>query len=152
MHEFTTFLWFEDNAHEAVKFYTELFAQARLVDSMPGPGGVPLTLTFELGGQRFTALNGGPHYKLTPAVSIFVTCETQAEIDRLWEALSAGGTEMSCGWLTDRFGLSWQIVPANLMTLLTDADPGRAQRAMQAMLATQTKFDMAALERAANGT
>ena len=149
--KFATFLWFDGNAEEAVTFYTSIFTEARVVSRMPGPGGKAMGVTFELGEQRFTAFNGGPHYKLTAAVSIYVACETQEEVDGYWDKLLAGGGKATrCGWLDDRFGLSWQIIPDALPALLSDPDPARAGRAMQAMM-TMQKLDIAALKRAADG-
>lgn len=154
---FSTFLWFERDAEQAVAFYTSLFPDARLTATTrwgaggPGPAGGVMTVGFELGGQRFTAINGGPHYTLTAAVSIVVSCTTQAEIDRYWDALTAhGGKAVQCGWLQDRFGLSWQVLPATLGALLADPDPARAARVGTAMLSMQ-KIDLAALERAHRG-
>jgi predicted 3-demethylubiquinone-9 3-methyltransferase (glyoxalase superfamily) len=139
----TTFLWFESKADEAAKLYCSIFPDARITSSSP------MSTTFEIGSQRFTAFNGGPHYKLTPAVSLFVSCPTQAEVDSLWDRfLSAGGTESKCGWLVDRFGLSWQIIPTRLLELMSHPDPATANRVVQAMLGMQ-KIDIAALERAA---
>jgi predicted 3-demethylubiquinone-9 3-methyltransferase (glyoxalase superfamily) len=148
--KFTTFLWFDGNAEEAATLYTSIFEDSRIVGRMPGPGDKPTGVTFELGTQRFTAFNGGPHYKLTAATSIFVACETQEEVDRYWEQLLAGGGKATrCGWLDDRFGLSWQIIPNVLPALLSDPDPARASRAMQAMMKMQ-KLDIAELKRAAD--
>lgn len=149
-HDFTTFLWFDGTAEDAVTLYASIFEEARIVSRMPGPGGKAMAVTFELGSQRFTAFNGGPQYKLSPAISIMVTCDTQQEIDRYWEKLLAGGHEMACGWLEDRFGVSWQITPRVLLDLLSDPDPARAGRAMQAMLGMK-KLDIAELKRAQAG-
>lgn len=141
----TTFLWFDNNAIEAAKLYCEIFPDAKLTDTSP------MSASFEIGGQRFIAFNGGPHYKLTPAVSLFVQVKTQAEIDALWNRfLAAGGAESKCGWLTDKFGLSWQIIPEQLLSLIADKDPAKAQRATQAML-QMAKIDLAAIERAHRG-
>lgn len=149
--KFTTFLWFDDAAEQAATLYTSIFEDSRIVSRMPGPGGKPQGVTFELGQQRFIAFNGGPHYKLTAAASIFVSCETQEEIDGYWEKLLAdGGKATRCGWLEDRFGLSWQIIPSALPSLLGDPDRARAGRAMQAMLGMQ-KLDIAELKKAAAG-
>jgi predicted 3-demethylubiquinone-9 3-methyltransferase (glyoxalase superfamily) len=154
---FSTFLWFDQQAEEAVRFYTSLFPNARITrtarwgEGGPAPKGSVMTVAFELGGQVFTALNGGPHYHFTPAVSIVVSCETQEEIDRYWAALIAdGGKAGQCGWLEDRFGLSWQIVPTRLGELLTDADPARAARVGQAMM-SMGKIELATLLRAHQG-
>jgi predicted 3-demethylubiquinone-9 3-methyltransferase (glyoxalase superfamily) len=150
----TPFIWYDSEAEEAARLYTSLIPSSRIVDvsrygaAGPGPEGSVMTVTFELDGLRFTALNGGPGHPLTEAVSFMVSCETQDEVDRYWDALTDGGEEGPCGWLKDRFGLSWQIVPNALPRLLGDPDPGRAQRAMQAMLQMQ-RLDIAALEEAA---
>ncbi len=151
----STCLWFDDRAEEAVEFYCSLFPDARITrivhnrDNDGRPLDSVLVVAFELMGQRFSALNGGPHYKLTEAVSIEVHCDTQAEIDRYWAALGDGGTELRCGWLTDRFGLTWQIVPRALFELASSDDPARAGRVLQAMMG-MVKLDIAALEAAAN--
>jgi predicted 3-demethylubiquinone-9 3-methyltransferase (glyoxalase superfamily) len=138
----TTFLWFDGQAEQAARFYVDTFQNSRIVSSSP------MTVVFELEGQRFMALNGGPRFKFTEAISLFVDCETQAEVDALWERLlTGGGSPSQCGWLKDQFGLNWQVVPEVLRGMLTDPDPARAQRAMQAML-TMTKLDIAALEKA----
>jgi predicted 3-demethylubiquinone-9 3-methyltransferase (glyoxalase superfamily) len=140
MQKITTFLWFDDQAEEAVAHYTAIFGNSRVVDVQrygeagPGPAGSVMTVTFELEGQRFIALNGGPEYKFTEAVSLYVDCETQQEVDELWAKLSEGGEEGPCGWLKDRYGLSWQIVPKTLIELLGDPDPAKAGRVMAAML------------------
>ena len=150
----TPFVWYDSEAEEAAGLYTSVIPSSRIVDVSrhgaggPGPEGAVMTVTFELDGLRFTALNGGPGHPLTEAVSFVVSCETQEEVDRYWAALSEGGEEGPCGWLKDRFGLSWQIVPTALPRLLGDPDPARAQRAMQAMLGMK-KLDIAALEAAA---
>lgn len=152
----TPFLWFDHRLEEAVTFYTSVFDDGRVLHSArygpgaPQPAGTMMSMTFELAGQRFMALNGGPMYALTPAFSIFVSVRTQEEIDRYWSRLIDGGQPSRCGWLVDRYGLSWQVIPATLGTLLGDPDPGRSQRALQAMLQMQ-KIDIAALERAAAG-
>lgn len=150
----TPFLWFDGDAEEAMNFYVSTFRNSRVgrvTRSGGGPGtqGAVVSATFQLEGQEFHALNGGPQYKFTPAISLFVSCETQDEVDELWARLSEGGTPKQCGWVQDRFGLSWQIIPTILGTLLGDPDPGRSQRAMRAMLA-MTKIDIAALKRAAD--
>ena len=142
----TPFLWFDSNAEEAADFYVSTFPNSRKLSELrntgdaPGPKGGVLTVSFELDGLRFTALNGGPAYQFTPAVSFVVSCETQQEIDNYWSKLTAGGKEIQCGWLVDKFGLSWQIVPARLSELLKDS------RAMQAMMKMK-KLDIAELER-----
>jgi predicted 3-demethylubiquinone-9 3-methyltransferase (glyoxalase superfamily) len=151
----TPFLWFDDNAEEAMQFYVSIFKNSkvgrvsRYGDAGPGKKGTVMSATFELEGQEFHALNGGPKYHFTPAISLFVSCETQDEVDELWSKLSDGGAPHQCGWVTDRFGLSWQIIPKALGQFLGDPDPGRAQRAMQAML-KMTKIDVAELKRAAD--
>lgn len=150
MQKITPFLWYDGNIAEVMEFYRSVFPGGKVVDTMPGPGGSLMGATFELDGQRFMAFNGGPHYKLTPAVSMYVNCETQAEVDALWAKLTDGGAESECGWLVDRFGLSWQIIPSILPRLLSDPDREKADRAMKAMFGMK-KIDIAALERAANG-
>ena len=150
-----TCLWFDSNAEEAVDFYVSLFADSRIVSltrygkAGPGPEGSVLTVAFELAGREFIALNGGPHFRFNEAISMFVKCDTQAEIDRLWEKLLEGGEAQQCGWLKDRFGLSWQIVPAALEGMLRDEDPERSSRVMQALL-QMVKLDIVQLERAYN--
>ena len=151
MQKITTFLWFDTQAEEAMKFYTSVFKNSKIVSTMPGPDGKVMTGTFELEGQRFMALNGGPHFKFTEAISLFVNCETQAEVDELWNKLTAGGgAESQCGWLKDKFGLSWQIVPSALGRMFGDKDRAKAGRAMQAMLQMK-KLDIAKLQRAFDG-
>lgn len=153
MQKITPFLWFDNDLEEAMNLYSSIFKNAKIVDvtrygdAGPGPKGTVMTATFELEGQRFMGLNGGPHFKFTEAVSFFVSCETQREVDELWAKLSAGGAEGQCGWLKDRFGLSWQIVPTALGEMLRDRDPARAQRVMQAMLQMK-KIDIQGLKRA----
>jgi len=149
-------LWFDGRAEEAMNFYMAIFDHAKVTDMLrcgdagPGPKGSVLNCTFELDGQRFMALNGGPQYHFTPAISIVVMCQTQAEVDRYWERLVAdGGQAVQCGWLTDRFGVSWQIVPTALLRLFQDKDPARAARAMRAMM-TMIKLDIAAVQKAAD--
>jgi predicted 3-demethylubiquinone-9 3-methyltransferase (glyoxalase superfamily) len=150
----STFLWFERDAEAAAELYTSLIPDSRITkvarwgDGGPVPKGSVMTVAFELAGHPVTAINGGPHYKLTPAVSLVVSCETQEEIDHYWDALLAdGGKPSRCGWLTDRFGLSWQVIPAALGTLLTDADPAKAARVGQALM-TMQKLDLGALQAA----
>jgi len=141
----STFLWFESNADEAAKLYCSVFPVSKITAS------TPMSTSFEIDGQRFIAFNGGPHYKLNPAISLFVTCNTQDEVDALWNRfLDAGGKESKCGWLVDRFGLSWQIIPTQLLELMSDPDPVKAQRVVQAMLGMQ-KIDIAALQQAHRG-
>jgi predicted 3-demethylubiquinone-9 3-methyltransferase (glyoxalase superfamily) len=154
MQKITPFLWFDDNAEEAASFYVALFPNSRILKvarynaAGPGPAGKVMTVSFELEGREFTALNGGPHFKFSEAISFVVSCETQSEIDRLWSALSAGGKEGQCGWVCDKFGLWWQIVPPILPELLSGADAARAERVMKAMLEMR-KLDIAGLQRAA---
>jgi predicted 3-demethylubiquinone-9 3-methyltransferase (glyoxalase superfamily) len=153
MRGITPFLWFDGKAEEAARFYTSVFKGGKIGtitrygDGGPGPKGSVMTAAFELGGQQFVALNGGPQYRFTPAISFVVNCETQAEVDELWEKLSAGGATNRCGWLTDRYGVSWQIVPIQLGQMLGDGDPERSKRVVQAML-QMDKLDIAALKRA----
>lgn len=148
-------LWFDGNAEEAVAFYTGIFKNSRILstshygDTGPGPKGSVMTITFELAGQQFMALNGGPEFKFNEAISFMVNCDTQAEIDSYWEKLTAkGGKPVQCGWLTDRFGLSWQIVPTILPELITD--PVKSNRVMKAVM-QMVKLDIAALKAAADG-
>lgn len=153
MQKIRPFLWFNDNAEEAMNFYLSVFKNSkagtvsRYGDAGPGPKGSVMSATFELDGQEFMALNGGPTYRFTPAISFFVNCETQQEVDELWERLSAGGKKDRCGWLQDKFGVSWQIIPSALGRLLGDKDRARAQRVMQAML-QMDKIDIRRLEEA----
>jgi len=156
----TPFLWFDSQAEEAAKFYVSIFKNSRVVSTsrydeegarVSGrPKGSVMTVAFELDGQGFTALNGGPLFKFTEATSFVVNCETQREVDHFWDKLSAGGEEVQCGWLKDRFGLSWQVVPTILSQLLTGADPEKSRRAMSAMLKMK-KLDIDALKRAYDG-
>ncbi|MGA2585353.1 MAG: VOC family protein, partial [Tepidisphaeraceae bacterium] len=140
MQKIMPFLWFDDKAEEAVKFYTSVFKNskvgtiARYGDAGPGPKGSVMTATFELEGLNFIALNAGPSYKFTPAISFVVNCESQEEVDYYWEKLAEGGKEVQCGWLEDKFGLSWQITPIILGQLLRDKDPVKSQRVMKAMM------------------
>lgn len=149
----TPFLWFDSQAEEAARFYTSIFERSKVKEvtrynaAGPGPEGSVMTVVFELEGLELCALNGGPQFKFTPAISLSVHCETQAEVDRLWAKLSEGGAPMQCGWITDRFGLTWQIVPDALERMLQDSDPARAKRVMAAMLG-MVKLDLAGLERA----
>ncbi len=147
MKKITPFLWFDDQAEEAMNYYVSIFKNSRVLSVSPGPNGKAFTVSFELDGQEFTALNGGPQYKFTEAISLFVNCETQEEVDELWEKLSAGGEQVQCGWLKDKFGLSWQIIPTALGELLGDPDPVRSQRVMQAML-NMKKIEIAGLKQA----
>jgi predicted 3-demethylubiquinone-9 3-methyltransferase (glyoxalase superfamily) len=154
MQKITTFLWFDSQAEEAANFYVSIFKNSRIGtirrygDTGPGPKGSVMIVTFQLEGQEFTALNGGPHFSFTPAISLLVNYESQAEVDELWEKLSAGGKKDRCGWLTDKYGLSWQIVPTKLSQLMSDPDPKKANRVMQALL-QMDKLDISRLEEAA---
>jgi predicted 3-demethylubiquinone-9 3-methyltransferase (glyoxalase superfamily) len=156
MQKIIPFLWFDGNAEEAMKFYTSIFKNStvgeirRCGDTGPGPKGSVLTVKFQIEGQEFMALNGGPHFKLTPAISFFVNCETQEEVDELWGKLLAGGKAMQCGWLADKFGISWQIIPKALGELMGDKDPQKSQRVMQAMM-KMIKIDVEGLKRAYEG-
>jgi predicted 3-demethylubiquinone-9 3-methyltransferase (glyoxalase superfamily) len=156
MPKITPFLWFDDQAEEAAELYTSVFDDSKILsvsrygEAGPGEPGSVMTVEFELDGQKFVGLNGGPAHQFTEAVSFVVNCETQEEVDRFWSALSEGGEEGPCGWLKDRFGLSWQIVPAALPRLLTDPDREKANRAMQAMMGMK-KIEIAELERVAEG-
>ena len=142
MQKITPFLWFEGNALEAAEFYVSIFTSSKVINASP------MSVTLELEGQRLMILNGGPHYKLTPAVSLFVHCETQLEIDDLWAKLTDGGSDGRCGWLVDKYGLSWQLVPSILGKLLGDQDRAKAQRVMAAMM-KMNKLEIAVLEQAA---
>jgi len=156
MQKITPFLWFDDQAEEAAKFYASIFKNSkvgiirRYTEAGPGPKGAAMSVEFQLEGEEFIALNGGPQYKFTPAISFFVNCETQQEVDDLWARLSEGGATNRCGWLTDKFGLSWQIVPTALGRLLADKDSRKSERVMRAML-QMTKLEIQGLERAARG-
>ena len=151
----TPFLWYDTQAEEAAKFYVSIFPNARLGaaarygEAGPGPAGSVMTVQFELEGLSFTALNAGPMFKFTEAVSFVVHCQNQAEVDHFWDKLSAGGQVQQCGWLKDKFGLSWQIVPDRLIELATGKDPAKVKRVMGAMM-QMVKLDIAALERAAD--
>lgn len=147
----TPFLWFDADVEEAASFYVSVFKDAK-VESVhrPAPGKPAQSATVTLRGQRLHLFNGGPHFKFTPAVSLFVDCETQGEVDALWAKLTAGGAESRCGWLTDKYGLSWQIIPTILPALLRDKNPAKAHAAMQAML-QMGKLDIARLQRAYDG-
>ena len=152
----TPFLWFDGNAEEAALFYTLIFENskighiARFGEAGPGAKGSVMTVTFEIHGQEFVALNGGPHYSFSPAISFFVSCDDQDEVDELWDKLSQGGEKMNCGWLKDKFGVSWQIIPRELGELLHHPDALKSQRAMKAMLAMH-KIDIAQIKAAVNG-
>lgn len=145
MNKVTPFLWYDGQVQEAVALYTAVFPNSRVLSTSP------MSATVEIEGQQLIIFNGGPHYQLSPAASLYVNCETQAEVDRLWAQLSDGGKESRCGWLVDRFGLSWQIIPSILPKLLQDPDRARAKRATDSMM-TMGKIDIAALQRAADET
>jgi predicted 3-demethylubiquinone-9 3-methyltransferase (glyoxalase superfamily) len=154
MQKITPFLWFNNNAEEAANFYVSIFKNSKIVsvarygDAGPGPKGSVMLVHFELEGQSFFALNGGPHYSLTPAISLYVDCKTQAEVDELWQKLTAGGgAPVQCGWLTDKYGLSWQIIPSALTAMIQDKDPVKVNRVMEAMM-KMVKIDIKALEEA----
>jgi predicted 3-demethylubiquinone-9 3-methyltransferase (glyoxalase superfamily) len=150
------FLWFDGKAEEAAQFYISVFPNSKIGDILPtgpdgpGPQGSVLTVAFELDGQKFTALNGGPHYKFSPATSFVVNCETQDEVDYYWEKLSASGKTMQCGWLDDKYGVTWQIVPAILVKMLQDKDAEKARRVMQTMM-QMVKLDIKPLQQAYDG-
>lgn len=152
----TPCLWFNFNAEEAVDYYMSIFKRSKILevshygDAVPSLKGKVLTMRFEIEGQQLQALNAGPQFPFTEAISLSVDCEDQAEVDDLWARLSAGGSEGRCGWLKDKFGLSWQIVPREMVQMLTDADPDKAARAMQAMM-TMNKIDVARVRQAFNG-
>lgn len=157
MQKIVTYLWFDNQAEEAAHFYTSLFADSKVTEvsrygeAGPGPAGTVMVVTFQLAGQEFIALNGGPQFKFNEAVSLYVNCQTQQEVDELWGKLTAdGGQEQPCGWLTDKYGLSWQIIPTALPELLNDPDPAKAKRVMEAMF-QMTKIDIATLEAARAG-
>ncbi|GAA2376572.1 VOC family protein [Streptomyces cuspidosporus] len=156
MQKITTFLWFDDQAEQAAHHYTSVFEDSRVVEIQrygeagPGEPGTVMTVTFELAGQRFIALNGGPQFTFTEAISLSVDCATQEEVDRLWERLGDGGEAGPCGWLKDKYGLSWQIVPRKLTELLRDPDPAKSARVMRAMLAMK-KIDIQGLVDAYQG-
>jgi len=156
MQKITSFLWFDDQAEEAMNFYVSLFKNSkvgsitRYGEAGPGPKGTVMSATFSLDGQEFFALNGGPLFKFTEAISLFANCETQQEVDELWDKLSAGGKKDRCGWLKDKYGLSWQIIPSVLGKMLGDKDADKAKRVMQAML-KMDKLDIKKLEQAYQG-
>ncbi|HET9913521.1 MAG TPA: VOC family protein [Anaerolineales bacterium] len=154
MQKITPYLWFDDQAEEAVNFYTSIFKNSKILnvsrypEGAPGPAGKVMVATFELDGQEFTALNGGPQYKFTEAISFLVNCKTQKEVDELWQKLTAnGGEEGPCGWLKDKFGVSWQIIPTALGEMLSDPNPSKAQRVMEAMLKMK-KIEIPVLQQA----
>jgi predicted 3-demethylubiquinone-9 3-methyltransferase (glyoxalase superfamily) len=156
MSRITPFLWFDNNAEEAVQFYTSIFKNSKVLETArygeggPGPKGSIMTMKFKLNGQEFIALNGGPHFKFNESISFVVDCETQEEVDDYWEKLTAGGKEIQCGWLKDKYGLSWQIVPMILGQLMSDKDPKKSKRVVQAML-KMVKIDIEGLKRAYQG-
>lgn len=151
MQKITPFLWFDTQAEEAMNFYLSIFKDSKIVSvSRSGAEGKASACTFHLEGQEFIALNGGPHFKFTPAISLFVNCETQQEVDELWEKLSEGGEKGRCGWLKDKFGLSWQVIPSVLGKMLHDTDPEKAKRVMQAMM-QMNKIDIQGLQQAYEG-
>lgn len=146
MQKITPFLWFDGNAEEAMNHYVSIFNNSKVLSvNRAGEGGPVFSVTFQLDGQQFFALNGGPQFKFTEAISMFVNCESQEEVDELWGKLSAGGTESRCGWLKDKYGLSWQIIPSVLGQLLQDKDPEKAKRVMDAML-QMSKIDIKTLQ------
>jgi len=153
MQKIKPFLWFDGKAEEAANFYVSIFKNSKITgmsrygEEGPGPKGTVMVVTFELDGQQFMALNGGPHFTFSPAISFLVNCETQQEVDELWDKLSAGGTQERCGWLRDKYGVSWQIVPTVLGKLMQDKDAERSKRVMQAML-QMNKLDIQGLQRA----
>ena len=153
MQKISPFLWFDGKAEEAVNFYVSIFKDSKILnisrygEAGPGPKGTVMSATFQLQGQEFIALNGGPQFKFTPAISFFVRCQTQDEVDELWEKLSAGGRKDRCGWLTDKYGLSWQIIPDVLGKMLNDPDKEKSKRVMTAMLQMQ-KIEVKKLEQA----
>ena len=156
MQRIVTNLWFDTEAEEAAEFYTSVFKNSRIVhvarytEAGPRPAGMVMTVEFELDGQRFIGINGGPEFKFDEAISLMINCETQEEIDYYWERLTDGGAESQCGWLKDRYGLSWQVVPTGMDEVFADPDPERARRAMEALLKMR-KLDIAALRSAADG-
>ena len=157
MPKITPFLWFDSNAEEAMNFYASIFRNTKILgvsrygDAGPGPKGSVMTARFQIEGQDFVALNGGPHFRFSEAISFYVECEDQKEVDYFWEKLAAGGQPGQCGWLKDKFGLSWQIIPKALPELLSGKDPAKSARAVKAMLG-MTRIDIQALKDAAEGT
>ena len=156
MQKLRSFLWFDTQAEDAARFYTSVFRGAKILDIMryteagPRPAGQVLTVSFELFGQQFVALNGGPQYTFTGAISFMVECETQEELDSYWDALADGGKPIQCGWITDKFGITWQITPSILLPMLQDKDKGRATRVTRAMM-EMVKLDFAGLQKAYDG-
>jgi predicted 3-demethylubiquinone-9 3-methyltransferase (glyoxalase superfamily) len=157
LQKITPFLWYDNHAEEAARFYTSIFPDSKIGkisrygETGPGPKGSVMVVNFTLAGQEFLALNGGPVFKFTEAISLVVNCETQEEVDRYWEKLSESGAEVQCGWLKDRYGLSWQVVPTILGKLVSDADPVKSSRVMQAIMG-MVKLDIAGLQKAYDGT
>lgn len=151
MQKITTFLTFNDQAEQAARFYTSVFKDSRITSTTPGPGGSVMSVSFELAGEEYIALNGGPSFRFTSGISLLVSCDDQAEVDELWAKLTAGGAEEPCGWLKDKFGVSWQIIPRGFGQLLSGGgDPARSQRVVQAMLKMK-KIDLATLQKAYDG-
>jgi predicted 3-demethylubiquinone-9 3-methyltransferase (glyoxalase superfamily) len=156
MQKVTTCLWFNRNAEEAVNFYLSIFKNSKILDIARYPEGAPypkgsvMLITFQLAGQEYLALNGGPEFKHTPAMSLSVDCESQAEVDRLWDKLTSGGQESQCGWLTDKYGVSWQLVPKDLLDMMQDKDPEKSKRVTQALMKMK-KIDIDTLQRARDG-
>ena len=151
MNKITPFLWFDDQAEEAMNFYTSIFKNSKVLGVTPGPNGKAMSVNFELEGQEFIGLNAGPQFKFNEAISFLVDCKTQEEVDELWAKLTAdGGEESMCGWLKDKYGLSWQIIPSALSGMISDPDPVKAQRAMQAMLQMR-KIDIEGIRKAYAG-
>ena len=152
----TPFIWFDNQAEEAMNFYVSIFKDSKVLDvsrygeAGPGEPGSVMVANFQIEGQEFSAINGGPHFKLTPAISFMVSCETQEEVDKLWDALLEGGEAMQCGWVTDRFGVTWQIIPRILSQLLQDPDPEKSGRVMKAMM-EMVKLDISGLQKAYDG-
>jgi len=156
MQKITPFIWFDNQAEEAMNFYVSIFKHSKVLDvsrygeAGPGEPGSVMVANFQIEGQEFSAINGGPHFKLTPAISFMVSCETQEEVDKLWDALLEGGEAMQCGWVTDRFGVTWQIIPRILSQLLQDPDPEKSGRVMKAMM-EMVKLDISGLQKAYDG-
>lgn len=149
MQKITTFLWFDTQAEEAANFYISLFKNSRIISVDRKPDGTPFVIVFELDGQQYYALNGGPHFKFNEAMSLFVSCESQEEVDELWRKFTKDGEEQQCGWLKDKYGVSWQIIPTALSKMLSDPDPEKSGRVMEVMM-QMTKIDLATLEKAYN--
>jgi predicted 3-demethylubiquinone-9 3-methyltransferase (glyoxalase superfamily) len=151
MNKITPFLWYDGKAAEAAKFYTSLFKNSRIVSpAVLSDNGSEMSVTFEIDGQQLIAFNGGPHFTFTPAISLFINCDGQAEVDELWEKLSEGGEKSRCGWLKDKYGVSWQVIPAGIGNLLQGNNPAAAQRAMKAMM-QMSKIDLAVMQKAYDG-